>query len=117
MDKIETLNSFLMANKLPGKCTGAAIKGCSIIFDIEIYNKFRLNKFTSLTKELMLVLKSLSMPDITFDLQKGILQLETVIDTLPSPDLLDRLNQIPIDRHRMLLNLGISRKGEILSTD
>lgn len=117
MEKIEIFNSFLTANKLQGRCLGVVKKGCVNIFDVQIDNNFRLAKFSALSKELMLALKSFSIPTTTFKLDSGLLQVETVVEKIQAANLVDSLSLVEQNISELSIALGISLQGEPIVID
>jgi len=117
MEKIEVFNNFLTANKLHAKCIDATKKGCMNVFDVQIDNNFRLAKFSTLSKELMLNLKSFSIPTTKFKLDTGLLQVETVVEKLPASNLIEDLSNIEYSSIELPITLGTSLHGEKVIID
>jgi S-DNA-T family DNA segregation ATPase FtsK/SpoIIIE len=117
MEKIEVFNSFLTANKLHAKCIDVTKKGCMNVFDVKIENNFRLAKFSALSKELMLVLKSFSIPITKFKLDSGLLQIETVVEKLPASNLIEDLSTIISNKKELQLILGNTYQGNKVIID
>jgi len=116
-NNIDTLNQFLEANKLPAKCIDSTKQGCINVFDLELEKNFRLGKLTALSQELMLTLKSFSVPMFKFNLDKGLLQIETLADKMPSVSLINNLNSIIPSQNELNVLLGSSFKNEHISID
>lgn len=118
MDKIETLNQFLTANKIQATCLQACRKGCVDVFDLQTDSRFRLNKLTRLSQELMLTMQAHLMPSIKINSDKGLLQLEIVSERQTISSLLDDLaTYCPIEKGGLPIMLGTSLKGEKITID
>lgn len=116
MERIATVNEFLVANKLHASCVSLVERGSVSTFDLQIQNDFRINKFASLLKELMLVLKSTSIPSIILDSNSGFLQFETISNQTIKPELFNIVSDIRTG-FNPILNLGLNFKGEVVSVD
>jgi DNA segregation ATPase FtsK/SpoIIIE, S-DNA-T family len=117
MEKIEIFNSFLTANKLHGKCIGVVKRGCMNIFDVQIENDFRLSKFSALSKELMLSLKSFSVPSTKFKLDSGLLQVETIVEKAPNSNLVEELSTTQYSKFELPVTLGTSLHANKIAID
>lgn len=117
MEKIEVFNNFLTANKLHAKCIDMVKQGCMNVFDIQIENDFRLAKFSALSKELMLTLKSFSIPTIKFKLDGGLLQVETMVEQPQTSNLLDDLSTIVCKKNELPIVIGNSLHGKKIIID
>lgn len=118
MEQVETLNKFLSDNKLPAKCVTASVEGCLQIFGLETENSFRLNKLSSLTRELAHTLKSYAEPSIKFNLDKHLLQIEAVTTRPQSQSLIEQLSREDVYNPQALnMSLGTTLRGENVVVD
>jgi DNA segregation ATPase FtsK/SpoIIIE, S-DNA-T family len=118
MEKVDTLNQFLIDNKLQAKCVGMTSKGCMNVFDLKIENNFRLTKLSNLSQELGLMMKSYAPPTLKLDTDKGLLQVEVLAERMRSESLIKDLSSETLEDHLALnMSLGTSMKGEKIITD
>lgn len=109
----QTINDFLVANKLNANCIAVSQQGCSTIADLQIGNGFRITKFSHLLQEFMLALKAKSIPELVLKPDAGILQLEFLTEAIPTINLLDML--VASNPNTLGINVGLSFKGELMT--
>lgn len=114
MNLIDTCNQFLVNNKIKAKCLSAQIKGSSNIFALKAEDNFKLSKLSSYSREMMLHLKSYSLPDIS--LKEGLIHITTLAQPPIAPKLTDILSNKP-QTNALTISLGTSFKGDEISIE
>lgn len=117
MDRKHLLDQFLLANKMQAQCINTIKNGSMQTFEIQIQNTFKLSKFFASSKELMLALKSLSIPRFNYNLNKGLLQVEIMTKSPEPHSLISSLEDASVTPDELAINIGHSFKGEKIKFD
>lgn len=85
--QVKTFNDFLKSYAINAKCVHLSNEGCVDTFYVQILDGFRINKLTSLSKELMLMLKAQMVPIFNIIPGSQLIKIEVIGEKIATSSL------------------------------
>lgn len=116
-EKIHQLSYILDSYKIPAVCSGLLEIGQIDRFQLTVGNNFRFNKLNSISRELMLGMKSYSLP--TYSINNGFVNIDLINRKLfiPTLTLAHSIKNKPFNNEIVPAYIGLSQTGEPIVFD